>query len=158
MTDYEPLDAEVRALYSRLLDRWNHRDAAGMAAVFAADGNLIGFDGSVANGQAEIEAHLSPIFAQYPTGTFIAKVRSVRLLEQEVALLRSVAGMVPPGQSDINPVVNAIQSLVASHRDGRWQIELFQNTPAAFHGRPELSAALTEELRAALRDRGAGSR
>jgi hypothetical protein len=63
--------------------------------------------------------------------------------------------MVPPGRSDINPAVNAIQLLVASHRDGRWQIELFQNTPAAFHGRPELSAALTEELRSVLCECGA---
>jgi uncharacterized protein (TIGR02246 family) len=158
MTDHEPFDAEVRALYFQLLDRWNHRDAARMAALFAADGNLIGFDGNVANGQAEIEAHLGPIFAHHPTATFIAKVRAVRQLGHGAALLRAVAGMVPPGQSDIHPAVNAIQSLVASDRHGHWQIELFHNTPAAFHGRPELSAALTEELRSALRDRGAAGR
>ena len=48
--------------------------------------------------------------------------------------------------------VNAIQILVAARRDGQWRIELFQNTPAAFHGRPEASEVLTAELRAALRD------
>jgi hypothetical protein len=46
--------------------------------------------------------------------------------------------------------VNAIQTLVAARRDGRWRVELFQNTPAAFHGRPEASEALTAELRGAL--------
>jgi len=158
MTGHEPFDDEVRALYFQLLDRWNDRDAAGMAALFSPDGNLIGFDGSVANGKAEIEAHLSPIFAHHPTAAFVAKVRAVRSLGQGVALLRAVAGMVPPGQSDINPAVNAIQSLVASRRDGWWQIELFHNTPAAFHGRPELRDALTEELRIVLRDRGSAAR
>ena len=51
---------------------------------------------------------------------------------------------------EINPAVNAIQSLVAVTRDGRWRIALFQNTPAQFHGRPELAQQLTEELRQLL--------
>src|ERR687892_1232441 len=145
MTNHDPIDADVRALYFQLLDRWNHRDAAGMAALFAADGNLIGFAGSMANGSAEIEAHLSPIFAHHPTAMFIAKVRGVRPLGPEAALLRAVAGMVPPGQSDINPAVNAIQSLVAARHDGQWRIEVFPKTPAALYGRPQLRAPLTEE-------------
>jgi hypothetical protein len=47
--------------------------------------------------------------------------------------------------------VNAVQTLVAVRRDGAWQVAVYQNTPAAFHGRPELSQSLTEELRAELR-------
>jgi hypothetical protein len=58
--------------------------------------------------------------------------------------------MVPPGASDINPATNAVQSLVAVRREGVWRIALFHNTPAAFHGRPEESEKLTDELRAAL--------
>ena len=48
-------------------------------------------------------------------------------------------------RSDLDPAVNSIQGMIA-RREGTWQIELFQNTPAAFHGRPEASAALTREL------------
>ena len=59
--------------------------------------------------------------------------------------------MVPPGQSDLNPAVNTVQTVVAAKRDGRWRIVLFQNTPAQFHGRPELAQQLTEELRQVLR-------
>jgi hypothetical protein len=59
--------------------------------------------------------------------------------------------MVPPGQSDINPEVNAVQTLVSVRQQNKWSIALFQNTPAAFHGRPELNERLTEELRQALR-------
>jgi hypothetical protein len=40
--------------------------------------------------------------------------------------------------------------LVAVKRGDDRRIELFQNTPAQFHGRPELSEALTEELRQLL--------
>jgi hypothetical protein len=53
--------------------------------------------------------------------------------------------------SDINPAVNTVHALVAIRHDCPWQAAHFQSTPAAFHGRPELVAALTEELRAVLR-------
>jgi uncharacterized protein (TIGR02246 family) len=144
-------EAQVRRLYQELLNGWNNRSAQGMAALFAEDGNLVGFDGSQINGPAEVIAVLGQIFADHPTPSYVGIVREVRFLTPDVAVLRAVAGMVPCGQSDINPAVNAIQSLVVTHKDAQWLIALFQNTPAAFHGRPELSEQLTEELRQALR-------
>jgi uncharacterized protein (TIGR02246 family) len=101
-------------------------------------------------GRSEIETTLAQIFAHHETAPYVSKVREVRLLTPDVAILRAVVGMVPPGQTDINPAVNAIQSLTAVKRDGRWRIALFQNTPAQFHGRPELAQQLTEELRQLL--------
>ena len=74
----------------------------------------------------------------------------MRFLTPDVAILRAVVGMVQPGQSDLNPAVNAVQSLVATKQDDKWRIALFQNTPAQFHGRPELVQKLTEELRQLL--------
>jgi uncharacterized protein (TIGR02246 family) len=74
----------------------------------------------------------------------------VRFLTPDVAILRAVVGRVPPGQSDLNPAANAVQSLVAVKQDDQWRIALFQNTPAQFHGRPELAQKLTEELRQLL--------
>ena len=142
----------VRALYEDLLDAWNRRDARAMAALYAPKGGQVGFDGSTANTPAEIEAMLAPIFADHPTARFVAKVREVRALGPDAALLRAVVGMIPPGKSDIIPERNAVQSLVASRQeDGRWLVEMFHNTPAAFHGRPEESEKLTAELRAAAR-------
>ncbi len=41
-------------------------------------------------------------------------------------------------------------TLVAVKSDGKWRILLFQNTPAQFHGRPELVQQMTEELRRLL--------
>ena len=143
-------EQEVRSLYQELLACWNRRDAAAFAALFAGDGNVVGFDGSTHDGRAEIESALSQIFADHPTAAYVAKVRSVRFPTAEVAVLSAVAGMVPPGKSDLNPAVNAIQTLVAARQDSRWRIAVFQNTPAAFHGRPELSEKLTEDLRQVL--------
>src|SRR5690348_14637904 len=140
----------VRTLYQELLASWNRRDAAGFAALFAEDGNLVGFDGSPLDGRAEIETHLRQIFTDHPTASYVGKVREVRFLTPDVAMLRAVAGMVPPGQSDIHPAVNTIQTLVAVRQAAGWSIAVYQNTPAQFHGRPEMSQALTDELRALL--------
>ncbi len=145
-----PAEIEVRALYRQLLDGWNKRSADAFAAPFIEDGDVIGFDGSQMTGRADIASTLQQIFANHPTAAYVAKVRSVRFLAPDVAVLRAVAGMVPPGQSDLNPAVNTLQTLVAAKRDGQWRIALFQNTPAQFHGRPELVQQLTEELRQLL--------
>jgi hypothetical protein len=67
-----------------------------------------------------------------------------------VAVLRAVVGMVPAARSDIEPALNAIQTVVAVKRDGTWRIAFFQTTPAQFHGRPELVEQLTKELRQLL--------
>ena len=145
-----PDETPIAALYRQLLDSWNRRDAEGFAALFEEDGNSIGFDGSPMNGRAEIAATLGQIFADHVTATYVAKIRGIRQLAPDVALLRAVVGMVPPGQSELNPAVNAMQTVVAVKHGEEWRIALLQNTPAQFHGRPELSDALTQELRQLL--------
>lgn len=147
---HSPEEQAVRALYHEWLDRWNQRNATDYAALFAEDGNIVGFDGSMVNRRAEIAAHIGQIFADHQTARYVAIIRAVRFLSADVALLTAVVGMVPPGQTDLNPAVNAVQTVVAQRRGGTWQIALAQSTPAQFHGRPELSFALTEELRQLL--------
>lgn len=144
-------DTPIRQLYQRWIAAWNAHNAHDMAALVTEDGLIVGFDGSQMHGRAEVDATLSQIFADHVTAAYVTIVRSVRFLAPDVALLCGVVGMVPPGQSDINPPANAIQNLVAVRVEGEWRITLFQNTPAAFHGRPDLSEQLTAELRAALK-------
>ena len=86
--------------------------ASEMTDLFAEDGNLVGFDGSQINGRSEARSVLSQIFADHQTASYLGIVKEVRLLCPDVAILRAVAGMIPPGQSDINPEVNAVQTLV----------------------------------------------
>lgn len=140
----------VGALYQQLLASWNRRSAPDFAALFAADGSVVGFDGSQVNGRAAIAAHLGQIFADHQPAAYLGQIREVRALSADVVLLRAVVGMIPPGQHDINPAANAIQSLVATRHGDGWQIALFQNTPAQFHGRPDLAQQLTDELRQLL--------
>ncbi|TYK45027.1 SgcJ/EcaC family oxidoreductase [Actinomadura decatromicini] len=148
------LDA-VRDLYRRVLDGWNARDGRAFADPFHDDGEAVGFDGTVHPGRERIAEQLDRIFAGHATARYVAVVRDVRVVGPGAAVLRAVAGMVPPGSADIDPAVNCVQTLTASKLMGRWRVALFQNTPAAYHGRPEEAAALTAELRAALRGEGA---
>jgi uncharacterized protein (TIGR02246 family) len=144
-------DHPIRLLYEQILIAWNQQDAAAMAAPFEEDGNIVGFDGSQADSRAAIEDHLRPIFADHPTAAYVAIVREIRMLGRDVGLLRAVVGMIPPNSDDINPAGNTIQTLVAIQNADGWQAALFQSTPAAWHGRPQDSADLTEELRDVMR-------
>jgi uncharacterized protein (TIGR02246 family) len=140
-------EREIRALYEQLLAAWNRRDAQAMANLFAAHGSMVGFDGTtVDGGPLQIEAHLAPIFRDHPTANYVSKVSWIRLLGDDVGLLQAFAGMVPRGNTEINPAANAIQTMVAVQRNAKWCVGHFQNTPAAFHGRPEALAELTREL------------
>lgn len=144
------IEKDVEQLYRSLLARWNDQDAAGYAQLFTDKGGIVGFDGSCVESPEAIADHLGAIFTDHETATYVAAVREVRHLAPTVALLRAVAGMVPPSASDINPSTNAVQALLAVDSGEGWQVAHFQNTPASFDGRPEAAEALTDELRALL--------
>lgn len=146
MTENEVNRTRALELYVQLLNAWNCRSADDFAELFGESGSCVGFDGSPMNGRSEIRSSLSAIFEHHPTASYVAKIKEVRSLEATVTLVRAVAGMIPPGKREINAATNAIQSLVIVGSGQGAQIALFQNTPAAFHGRPELSESLTKEL------------
>ena len=84
----------VTTLYHNLLDAWNRQNAADFAALFDETAFVIGFDGSQMNGRAEIQSTLSQIFADHPTAIYLAKVRDVRFISSESAVLHAVVGMI----------------------------------------------------------------
>jgi uncharacterized protein (TIGR02246 family) len=121
-----------------------------MTRDFSDDANIVGFDGTEVRGRNDFRDHAARIFADHKVASFVTVIRDVREIAPGVAILHANAGMLPPGKSEVNPAVNTVQTLVAVHRDGRWQIELFQNTPAAWHGREDDVNALTAELQSAV--------
>jgi uncharacterized protein (TIGR02246 family) len=141
----------IEDAYKRLLEAWNQRDAAAFAAAFTANGTSVGFDGSQMNGRVEIESELRRIFAGHPTAAYVAKLREIRPLGSGVVLLRAVVGMITPGKNELNPAVNAIQSVVLVSESGEYRVASLHNTPAAFHGRPHLVEQLTDELKEVMR-------
>jgi uncharacterized protein (TIGR02246 family) len=138
----------VTGLYRQLIDGWNAADADAMAAALAADGLMIGFDGSQMLGRGEVAAEIGAVFADHDTIPYVTKVRSVTALGPDAALLHAVAGMPAPGSSQIMPDRNAVQTVVARRGDDGWAVALFQTTPARFDTRPDLAESLTAELAA----------
>ncbi len=151
MTAAHPYDAQIRALYAGFLDGWNRRSGAAVAAGFADDGDIVGFDGSHRHGRLAIAADLRQIFAGAQTPAYVGLIRSVRPMAPGVAVLTAHAGMIQPGDNDIDPALHAVHTVVAvDEGGGRWRISLFQATPAAWHQHPEARDALTQELRGLL--------
>lgn len=141
---------DIEELYKKLINAWNIADAREMSNLFSLDGVMIGYDGSLEVGREGMFEHLRPVFESHRTATFVYKVKEVSFLNENTALLRSIAGMIPPDQSTINPSVNTHHTLVVELKEEKWQIRLFQNTPALFHGRPELVDQMTKELEETL--------
>ena len=150
MTQSHPYDAKIRALYSQFLDGWNRRSGAAVAAGFADDGDIIGFDGTHHRGRLSIAADLRQIFGTHQTPSYLGVVRSVRPMADGVAVLLAHAGMIPAGESDVDPQLHVVHTVVAVDQGGRWRISLLQATPAAWHQHPEARDALTQELRGLL--------
>ena len=146
-------EGAARELYEKLIQAWNKRNARDYALLFASNGSIVGYDGSQVDGQLDVGAHISEIFSHHQTAAYVTIVREVRTISSDVVVLRANAGMVPPGKDELNPDRNAVQSMIAARKGGKWEIALFQNTPAAYDGRPELSKKLTQELRDVLREK-----
>jgi uncharacterized protein (TIGR02246 family) len=146
---YKPQTSDeviIVELYHRLLQAWNRQDAKEFSKLFSGTGLAIGFDGTQMMGHSEIEEILKTIFADHKTGSYVFKVRTILHIDTHCLLLHAVAGMIPAGETKINPAINAVQTLLAVNRDSRWHIDLFQNTPAQFHGNPVLFKSLSDEL------------
>ena len=141
----------VEELYASLMEAWNKRDAKAFEDLFILDGDLVGFDGTQMHGQGSIGEHLRQIFGEHPTPKYVYRITGVTQASTEVAILRAIAGMVPPGNTALDPKLHAVHRLTAVHRGGAYRIAMFQCTPARFDRRPEAVAQMTADLEAVMK-------
>jgi uncharacterized protein (TIGR02246 family) len=142
MTDHDG----VSSVYRDLLAARNRRDRKAFAAPFAAEGEVVGFDGSETRGRAAIGSEMTRIFADHATGEYVGKVRDVLQVSNDVALLRAAAAVIPPVRPTSTPPSTPSRGCSTRSNSG-WEIVLYHNTPAQFHGRPEMVERLTAVLR-----------
>jgi uncharacterized protein (TIGR02246 family) len=144
-------ETAIRALYQQLMDGWNAGSGDAFASSFEEDGDLVGFDGTHFKGRQEIALFHQHLFDVFLKGSrLVGKVRGVRFLTCDVAVLHAVGGTVMAEQTHLEPERNSVQTLVAVKRNGRWSLAAFQNTRVTYIGRPEETQKLTEELQVLL--------
>ena len=144
-------EAAIRAIYQQLMDGWNAGSGDAFASLFEEDGDLVGFDGTHFKGRQEIALFHQRLFDMFLKGSrLVGKVRNLRLLTSDVAVMHAIGGTVMAGQTHLEPERNSAQTLVAIKRNGKWSLAAFQNTRATYLGRPDESQKLTEELQALL--------
>jgi hypothetical protein len=123
---------EVRTLYDNLITAWNDHDGRAMAAPFAEDGVIIGFDGSVSSGSQAIGSEMANIFADHETGRYAVNVNwdsTLRSCERLLgwfhrAVLRSIPRRTPtralsPKCSTANGGSCSFRTLLPSSTAGR---------------------------------------
>jgi uncharacterized protein (TIGR02246 family) len=146
-------ESAIHTLYLQMIDGWNRGNGEAFATPFAEDADLVGFDGTHLKGRQEIASFHQNLFDTFVKGSrLIGKVRSVRFITPDIAIMHAVGGTIMPGQSDIEPERNSVHTIIVKRGDaiGRWHIVAFQNTRAQYVGRPNLVEALTDELRREL--------
>jgi uncharacterized protein (TIGR02246 family) len=122
-------EVAVRDLYQELMTGWNQGSGSAFAAAFTEDGDLVAFDGTHFKGREEIASSHQPLFDKWMKGTrLVGKVKSVRFLASDVAVMHAIGGTVMRGQSEPSPERDSIQTLIATRQDGEWRLAAFQNT------------------------------
>ncbi len=122
-------EEDVRGLYQELMDGWNEGSGDAFAEVFTEDGDLIAFDGTHFKGRKEIAPFHQELFDKWLKGTrLVGKVKDVRFLSPDVALMHAVGSTVMRGKSEPSPERDSIQTLVATHEGDEWRLAVFQNT------------------------------
>jgi uncharacterized protein (TIGR02246 family) len=122
-------EAAVCDLYRQLMDGWNRGSGEAFAAVFAEDGDLVAFDGTHFEGRSEIALFRQELFDRWMKGTrLVGRVKDVRFLSPDVAVMHAVGGTVMRGKTAPSPERDSIQTLVATRQESEWRITAFQNT------------------------------
>ena len=144
-------EAAVRGPVQQLMDGWNRGSGEGFAAPFAEDGDQVAFDGTRLSGRQHIAEFHQLLFDRFLRGTrLVGKVTDIRFLTPDVALAHGISGTVLPGETDVAPDRNSVQTLIAIKRDGEWRLARLHNSRADFMGRPEAVQEMIDQLRQLL--------
>jgi uncharacterized protein (TIGR02246 family) len=113
-------ETAICALYQQMMEGWNAACGYAFASPFEENGDLVGFDGTYIKGRQEIALFHQHLFDMFLKGSrLVGKVRSVRFLTSDVAVMHAIGGTVMAGQTDLDPERNSVQTLVAVKRNGK---------------------------------------
>jgi uncharacterized protein (TIGR02246 family) len=119
-------EAAIRSLADRYTAGWADGDAAAIASLFGADGDLVGVEGRVSKGRAAVQARLAEDFEGMFKGTQIAiTIESIRFLEPTIAIVDGtfeISGITGADGAAAPPLKGLYSNLVEKE-GGDWLFE-----------------------------------
>lgn len=120
----------IRALVQKCVTGWNRGSGAAFAAQFAEDADYVVVNGMHLRGRRQIASAHQQIFDTFYKGTRLwVRIKSVRFLRPDVALVHTVGRVLRPGESHSSVKPESIQSFVVARQGSDWRIAAFHNTP-----------------------------
>jgi uncharacterized protein (TIGR02246 family) len=105
--------------------RWNRHDAAGLAALFAVETDLINAFGVAVKGREAIERFHTALFKSVFAGaSFHIEATAIRFIRPDVAQVDvrwGVTGMPSPDEQP-RPDLHGLMAIVMTDDDGEWRI------------------------------------
>jgi len=122
------MENELRAIVAHLENCWNRSDSVAFADVFAEDADFVHILGGYYTGRDQVEAGHRIIFDTiYKNSTVKWEVVKIRPVSNDAAVVLTISSL--EFQQGGNKVtLHTRPTMIAEHRDGKWQIAAFQNT------------------------------
>ncbi|MGP2440367.1 SgcJ/EcaC family oxidoreductase [Streptomyces sp. JW3] len=126
----DPSPDTLHVIPARMIEGWNHGDAAAFAADFAQDAELIDFDGTVHKGRDTVIAFQQPAFDTFLKGSRLVRgeVEFARVVAPGFAVIHHRFGMVMAGEAEPPPSRYFLQLFAVIWQNDRWEIATLQNT------------------------------
>jgi uncharacterized protein (TIGR02246 family) len=119
----------VRAVLDAVYAAWADNDADAFVAPYAPDATAV-HSGTVMPDRDAIRATMAAGFAGALKGSEgIHEVRRVRFVGADTALVLSTGAIRFAGQDEPAAASRTLDGWVLCHRDGRWLVEAFHNSP-----------------------------
>lgn len=123
-------EKEALSVPLRLVAAWAKNDADGVASVFTDDGILILPGDVYKKGREEIRAFMAAAYAGPFKGSGVTgNPVDVRFAADDIALLRTHGGILPEGETEIDPELAVRSTWVVVKQDNEWKLAAYQNSP-----------------------------
>ncbi|MCB8960185.1 MAG: SgcJ/EcaC family oxidoreductase [Ardenticatenales bacterium] len=115
----------IRDVVQALVDAWNRGDSEAWSAQVGEDIRHTVWNGHYVEGREALTAGHAHIFSTFYKGTQQEySMRWIRFLRPDVAAVQWDAHLVGRADSKARPL-----AIMVKGADGRWRVEIFQNTP-----------------------------
>ncbi|HYG80706.1 MAG TPA: SgcJ/EcaC family oxidoreductase [Pyrinomonadaceae bacterium] len=124
-------EAAIRENVRKMEEGWNTKNATLFAEPYAEDGDGVAIGGFVGKGRELIEkVHWGMFKGDFKDSTIALKVRQLRFLRPDVALVQIDNTNTFRQGSQVKHEYKSVITLVMTKEAGRWKIASFQNTIA----------------------------